>query len=404
MITTLLFFQIFATVFGYNGGSNKDSLFIAQTGSPALLDSAGISLALSEEEYNKIADQHSTSKYFIRISQKPTQLSSGARFGSNLTFGGFNRSWVIDGDEKQGYKLYADLNANGNLSDDSLLKFSHINSKYSVMLQTDAIELNDGKEEKYPVQMKLEVDHVVPPGKTEKQLALKDYSKTQRKGVLQIGKREISFALTGAQGIYNFGYNWVSFDFNGDGTFSPIENYDVREKYVNVGDSSYEFQVDRYGRSLTLRLLSERLTGRASLEIGSQVPEFSFKDLNGQVHHLSDYRGKVLLLDFWGYWCGPCVAEAPALAATYSDLHPNGFDIIGIHNGEDTTSVKKFISQHKMNWNQTIEGDDGPIQKLFRIKGYPTYFLIGKNGTIISNTLRPGEELSRNIVAGLKDY
>ena len=195
----------------------------------------------------------------------------------------------------------------------------------------------------------------------------------------------------------------MSFDFNGDSKFSSTENYDVREKYVNIGDSSYEFQVDRYGRSLTLRLLSEQLKDRASLEIGSQVPEFSFEDLKGQLHHLSDYRGKVLLLDFWGYWCGPCIAEVPTLVATYNELHSNGFEIIGIHNGEDTASVRKFISEHKMNWNQTIEGDNGSILKLFRIKGYPTYFLIGKNGSIISNNLRPGDELSKTILTALKD-
>ena len=403
MITTLLILQIFATVSDSNGGANKDSLFTAKTDSPILLESAGISLALSEDEYTKIADQLSTSKYFIRISQKPTQMSGNARFGFNLAFGGLNRSWILDGDEKRGYTLYADLNANGNLSDDSPLTFNNINGKYSVMLQTDVIEENDGKEEKYTVQIKLEVDHIAPPGKTEKQLALNEYNHTQRKGTIQIGKREISFALTGDQGIYIFDYNRVSFDFNGDSKFSSTENYDVREKYVNIGDSSYEFQVDRYGRSLTLRLLSEQLKDRASLEIGSQVPEFSFEDLKGQLHHLSDYRGKVLLLDFWGYWCGPCIAEVPTLVATYNELHSNGFEIIGIHNGEDTASVRKFISEHKMNWNQTIEGDNGSILKLFRIKGYPTYFLIGKNGSIISNNLRPGDELSKTILTALKD-
>jgi len=81
--------------------------------------------------------------------------------------------------------------------------------------------------------------------------------------------------------------------------------YVVMDKYVNLAGASYEFTVDRLGRSLTLKPLAEKLPDRASLEPGSAAPEFSFTDLDGKPHRLYDYRGKVVLLDFGEYGAVP---------------------------------------------------------------------------------------------------
>ncbi len=400
---TLSILPLCAIFCGYSGGDGGiDSLFTGTTGEPVLLESPGTTPALSEEEYTAFARRQSGVKYFVGISQKPKQLSANARFGFNLSYGGFSRSWILDGDEKQGYVLYADLNANGNLNDDTPLTFERVNGKYSLMIKTDVTESYNGKEETYPVQIKLEVTHVTFPGKSEKQLALDDYSNTQRSGAVHIGTREIHFNLGGSQGIYDFDYDRISFDINNDGNFSSVERYAVREKYVTIGDSSYEFHVDRYGRNVVLKLLPERLPERPSLETGSAAPEFSFRDIEGVGHRLSDYRGKVVLLDFWGYWCGPCVAELPEVVSTYKEFHTKGFDIVGIHAGDDTSTVRKFITDHAMNWNHTVELEHGALQKLFRINGWPTYYLIGKDGTIVSRTLRPGNKLIQEINTQLK--
>lgn len=397
MNPVIVVLQVFAMTFNSNSNTGNDTLITADTQPPVLLESAGTSDALPEDEYRKLADQLSKSSHFVRILQKPKQLSTKARFGSNLLIGELNTSWILDGDEKQGYILYADLNANGNLGDDSPLQFGLDKGKYSVMLKTVVTEKFNGNEGSYPVQRKLEVDNSIPSEGAEPQLALNEYFRTRRSGVIQVGQRKMAFALTGDNGIYDFDYNGVSFDLTGDGELSPSESYAVREKYVNIGDSSYEFRVDRYGRRLSLKLLSTRFPDRPSLQPGSQAPEATFKDLSGSSHRLSDYRGKVLLLDFWGVWCGPCVAEVLGLVTTYQQLHKKGFEIIGIHNGKDTSTVRKFISERGMNWTQTIEEESGAIQRLFRINGWPTYYLIGKDGNILTNNLRPGESLTKEI-------
>jgi len=374
----------------------------SNTEAPVSLKGGGVSFAMPEGEYRKIADRLTKIPTFVPIRQKPAGLTGAAKFGFNLTFGGLNRSWVLDGDDRQGYVLYADLNGNGDLADDAPLRFTNDGGKYSVVLKQTVTEKIDGREENYPVELRLDVGAVTKPDQGDPQLALTISGETLRRGVIRVGGREVAFGLTGSQGVYNWDYNRVYFDLNGDGqldmtTPKSAESYVVREKYVNLAGASYEFTVDRHGRSLTLKPLAEKLPDRAALEPGSATPEFSFTDINGKPHRLSDYRGKVVLLDFWGVWCGPCVAEAPKLAAIYKRLHQKGFEVIGIHMGKEIEPLRKFIAEKGMTWAQATEDQHGALHQLFRVDGWPTYYLIGKDGTIRANNLRPGDELIRKI-------
>lgn len=374
----------------------------ASTEAPVLLKVAGTAFAMLEEEYRKVADQLSGNPQFVPIKQKPDGLTASARFGFNLTFGGLNRSWILDGDAKQGYILYADLNGNGDLADDKPQGFINDSGKHSLLLKQTVTEKIDGRDESYPVELKLEVDSVTRPGQNDPQLALKIYSRSLRRGVIRIGGRDVAFALGGSQGVYNWEYNCVYFDLNGDGqldmsTPQSPEIYFVMDKYVTLAGASYEFTVDRLGRSLSLKPIAEKLPDRPTLQPGSAAPEFSFTDIDGKTHRLSDYRGKVVLLDFWGVWCAPCVAEAPKLASIYKKLHENGFAVIGIHMGNAIAALREFIAEKGMTWAQAIEEARGTLHQLFRVNGWPTYYLIGKDGTILANDLRPGDELIRKI-------
>ena len=119
-----------------------------------------------------------------------------------------------------------------------------------------------------------------------------------------------------------------------------------------------------------------------ALTAGSPAPVFTFTDLDGRARTLSEYRGKVVLLDFWGVWCAPCVAAAPGLVAIYEKFHGRGFEIIGIDMGDTREKMTTFTEARKMRWPETMEADKGPIQTLYRITGFPTYFLLDAEGKI----------------------
>ena len=79
---------------------------------------------------------------------------------------------------------------------------------------------------------------------------------------------------------------------------------------------------------------------QSKLAVGSQFPEFNVQDLSGKPLALSDYKGKVTLIDFWATWCGPCIAELPHVIEAYEKHHDKGFEIIGISLDQESDREK----------------------------------------------------------------
>ena len=125
---------------------------------------------------------------------------------------------------------------------------------------------------------------------------------------------------------------------------------------------------------------------------GDQVPDIDIELVNGQHAKLSDLKGKYVLLQFWGSWCGPCRQENPELVRLYKKYHEKGFEIFSINIKFNPAAWKNAIQNDQMEWPfHTMESAsfDGPLAKQFNIKSIPTTFLLNKSGVIMGVSLHP---------------
>lgn len=114
------------------------------------------------------------------------------------------------------------------------------------------------------------------------------------------------------------------------------------------------------------------------------APEFALKDSNGQTVHLTDYKGKVVLLDFWATWCGPCKVEIPWFIEFEQQFKDRGFAVLGVSMDEDGwDAVKPYIEDHKINYRVML-GNEQVSDIYGGLDSLPTTLLIDRQGKIAS--------------------
>lgn len=125
---------------------------------------------------------------------------------------------------------------------------------------------------------------------------------------------------------------------------------------------------------------------------GDQAPDIAITLANGQQAKLSDLKGKYVLLQFWGSWCGPCRLENPQLVRIYQKYHEKGFEIFSVGIEYKESSWKKAIENDQLEWpyhSMESANFDGPLAKKFNIKSIPTTFLLNPDGVIMGVSLHP---------------
>jgi thiol-disulfide isomerase/thioredoxin len=135
---------------------------------------------------------------------------------------------------------------------------------------------------------------------------------------------------------------------------------------------------------------------------GAKFPDFEEKDLDGKPLSISGFKGKVVLIDFWATWCGPCVAELPNVIKAYEKHHDKGFEIIGVSLDQDEQKLKSYTKDKNMTWQQYFDGKGwgNKLAQKYGIQSIPATFLLDGEGKIIARDLR-GEALEEALAKAL---
>jgi thiol-disulfide isomerase/thioredoxin len=144
--------------------------------------------------------------------------------------------------------------------------------------------------------------------------------------------------------------------------------------------------------------IKENELNAARMEIGAYAPQFKYPDVNGKFYGPSDFKGKVLLIDFWASWCGPCRAEIPNLKKVYEKYDRKDVEFLSVSIDKGKEEWIKALSQEKMPWIQVLAPKSGSeVSKLYQFSGIPFLVVLDKEGRIVSKYVRGVEEISKAI-------
>jgi peroxiredoxin len=212
-------------------------------------------------------------------------------------------------------------------------------------------------------------------------------------------KTLVQYVYTGQSKKISTTNGWLGVDTDGDGKIimhplSPEAALAHEETVVfRVGQTYVSTKrVDVEKNEIALRANQASDYKRVELRVGSELPDFPFTDFNGKKRKLSEFRGKYVLLDFWGTWCPACVEELPYLKTAYSRFQARGFEIIGMNTDGDPSFVKSQLKSNGLMWTQATLDSIKDVVISYRVSSYPTTMLIGPDGKIISLNQKDGSQ------------
>ena len=118
----------------------------------------------------------------------------------------------------------------------------------------------------------------------------------------------------------------------------------------------------------------------------TEAPDFTLRDLAGRPRRLAEFRGQVVLINFWATWCLPCRAEMPAMERLYQEMKSDGFTILAVNFAETAQQVEPFVKEHRLTFPILLD-QEGQVSRLYRAFSLPTTYVLDRHGAIVGRAI-----------------
>jgi len=296
-----------------------------------------------------------------------------------FTFGAQSFGFILDEPDGKPSILYVDTNGNGDYTDDAKAQWTA--GQNNMFRGTAKVKLH-GVDASLGVYRFDKND----PQRAALKTTLLYYTDFGYEGMLNFGGKDLKVAFAGE--IEDGMRLWV--DRNGNGKSDGRSESISTKAPFNFGGTTFELKVS--DGSLKVQESSQKVVEiplPPDLSVGQPAPKFEAVGMDGKnIQFPESFKGKIVMLDFWATWCGPCIAELPNVIKAYEKYHDKGFEVLGItlDDKDMADKVKAFTAEHKMPWAQIYEGKgwDITIGRTYGVEAIPFCLLVdGDTGKII---------------------